>query len=301
MATTRIGFVGIGNMGAPMAKRVLEHGFPLAVFDADPAKGERFAADAGGRRAASLADLARDADIVITMLPNGDIVREVVFDPSGLAANLRAGGVLVDMSSADATGTRRTGAELAARGIAMVDAPVSGGVWGAAAGTLSIMIGADDEEVVARVEPVLRAMGDKLFRLGPLGTGHVAKALNNLLAGISVLGCAEALLMSQRFGVDPARIFEVVNQSTGRSWNSELMAKRLDDPTKPLGFAMSLMAKDIKLAADLARDLNLEAPISGAAYRIFADACEKLGQPDVTAVPRYLEQISGPAPDRGRS
>jgi 3-hydroxyisobutyrate dehydrogenase len=297
MARPHIGFVGIGSMGAPMAKRVRGGGYPLTVFDIDRARADALAGEIQCRSAASLADLGGGADIVITMVQNGDIVREIMFGEGGVASTLRPGGILVDMSSADATGTRAMGPKLAEQGIAMVDAPVSGGAWGAASGTLSIMIGADDEAAFEAVEPLLRTMGDKLFRVGGLGTGHAAKALNNMVAAISVAGCAEAYLMAREFGLDPARIFEIINVSTGQSWNSNLMAsKRLPDPSQPLGFAMELMAKDLGLAADLARDLHLQAPITHAAHRIFAEASAALGPADIARLIPWLEEISGDRP-----
>lgn len=294
MALPHIGFVGIGSMGEPMARRVLGGGYPLTVFDIDTEKTERLAAEIQCRAAASLAELGRESDIVITMVQNGNIVREIMFGDGGVASTLRSGGILVDMSSADAVGTKAMGPILAAQGIAMVDAPVSGGSWGAASGTLSIMIGADDEDAYDRVEPLLRTMGDKLFCVGGLGTGHATKALNNMVAAISVVGCAEVFLMSRAFGLDPARIFEIINVSTGQSWNSNLMAdKRLPDPSKPLGFALELMVKDLGLAADLADGLNVAAPITHAAHRIFADASAKLGPTDISSLISYLENASG--------
>ena len=290
MAQPHIGFVGIGSMGMPMAKRVLGGGYPLTVFDVDTAKCEALAAEIQCRAASSLAELGRDSDIVITMVQNGNIVREIMFGDGGIASTLRSGGILLDMSSADAMGTKAMGPKLAAQGIAMVDAPVSGGSWGAASGTLSIMIGADDEAAFAAVEPLLKTMGDKLFRVGGLGTGHATKALNNMAAAISVVGCAEVFLMSREFGLDPARIFEIINVSTGQSWNSNLMAdKRLPDPSRPLGFALELMVKDLGLAADLADDLKVEAPITHAAHRIFAEASGKLGPTDISSLITYLE------------
>lgn len=298
MAAPHIGFVGIGSMGTPMAKRVLGGGYPLTIFDIDRDKADRLAAEIQCRSAASLADLGSGADIVITMVQNGHIVREIMFGDGGVASTLRPGGILLDMSSADAMGTRAMGPKLAAQGIAMVDAPVSGGAWGAAAGTLSIMIGADDEAAFAAVEPVLKTMGDKLFRVGGLGTGHATKALNNMVAAISVVGCAEVYLMAREFGLDPARIFEIINVSTGQSWNSDMMAnKRLPDPTQPLGFALELMVKDLGLAAELADDLHVAAPITHAAHRIFAEASDKLGPTDIAKLINYLEDITAAKSD----
>ena len=294
MAQPHIGFVGIGSMGTPMAKCVLGGGYPLTVFDIDTDKAERLATEIQCRAANSLAELGRASDIVITMVQNGHIVREIMFGEGGVASTLRPGGIHIDMSSADAVATRALGAELATQGIAMVDAPGSGGSWGAASGTLSIMIGAEDEAVYAAVEPLLRTMGDKLFRVGGLGTGHATKALNNMVAAISVVGCAEAFLMAREFGLAPARIFEIINVSTGQSWNSNLMLdKRLPDPSRPLGFALELMVKDLGLAADLADGLQVAAPITHAAHRIFADASEALGQADIAKLISYLESKSG--------
>jgi 3-hydroxyisobutyrate dehydrogenase len=164
----RVGFV-VGNMGWPMAKRVLGGGFALTVFDADRDRVARFAAETGGAGAESGAALAGAADIVITMLPTGAVVRDALLGTGGIARSLARGAIVVDMSSSDANGTRELGRALAKLGVALVDAPVSGGVRGAEAGTLAIMIGGEDEAAIARARPVLETMGAKLFRTGRSG------------------------------------------------------------------------------------------------------------------------------------
>src|SRR5690606_8151972 len=203
-----VGFVGIGRMGWPMARNVAAAGFPTWVYDADPARAERFAAECGGHAAASLEAVGSAADLVVTMLPTGKDVRAVVLGSAetgrGLAATLREGAVIVDMSSSDPLGTRELGAELRARRLGLIDAPVSGLVAKAETGTLTIMIGADDEAALASAEPVLRVLGERLVRTGALGCGHAMKALNNVVAATAFTVTAEALIVGKRFGLDPA-------------------------------------------------------------------------------------------------
>ena len=175
-----VAFVGIGNMGWPMAANLRKAGHELLVFDAAPGLAAQFATKHGCRAALSVAELA-GVDIVVTMLPNGQIVRDLYFKEA-LASLLQPGALAIDMSSADPTGTRQLGARLAERGVILVDAPVSGAVPRAIAGTLAIMIGSDDAAATARAKAVLAAMGDRLFETGGLGTGHAMKALNNIVA-----------------------------------------------------------------------------------------------------------------------
>src|SRR5262245_23869087 len=177
----RVGFVGLGNMGVPMAANLLKAGHTVTVFDLDPARVQAFVQQHGGTGAASTADLA-GSEFVVTMLPDGHVVRDVYLGSGGLAAVLSAGAIAIDMSSSDPQGTRALGAELAKRGIALVDAPVSGAVPRATTGTLAIMIGTEDDAVRERAKSVLSAMGNRLFDTGGLGTGHAMKALNNFVA-----------------------------------------------------------------------------------------------------------------------
>ncbi|HUT50501.1 MAG TPA: NAD(P)-dependent oxidoreductase [Alphaproteobacteria bacterium] len=277
---TNVGFIGIGNMGRPMAANLARAGVPLTIFDADPAQSARFAGDHDCTVASSLAELGSAADIVITMLPTGPIVSAVVLgtDGDGLAGALAEGSIIVDMSSSEPEGTRTLGAELDKRGITLIDAPVSGGVPGAEAGTLAIMIGAADEAAVKRVEPFLNAMGKRLFRTGPLGSGHAMKALNNYVAAAGFTAAAEALIIGERFGLDRTVMVDVINNSSGRNFNTEHPIKDHVLPRSfAAGFKLGLMAKDVKIAGDLGEHLKVDAPLSRMVRERWADALAALG------------------------
>jgi 3-hydroxyisobutyrate dehydrogenase len=243
---TVVGFVGLGNMGTPMARNL--GAFELLVRDTDPARAEEF-----GGNASSFAA----CDVVVTMLPNDAIVRSALLD-GGIAAELSPSAVVVDMSSSNPTATRALGAELE---VALIDAPVSGGVPRAENGTLSIMVGSDDEDAVARALPVLEALGDRIFRVGPLGAGHALKALNNYLAAAAYAATAEALAVGQAYGLDPETLISVVNTSTGRSFSTEhVYAEHVVPGRYATGFMAHLLAKDVAIAADIARSAGIDAP-----------------------------------------
>jgi 3-hydroxyisobutyrate dehydrogenase len=273
----RIGFVGLGNMGVPMAANIARAGHELIVHDLEAARVADFVAAHGGTGAGSLSGLA-SAEMVITMLPNGHIVRAVYEGAGGLAALLSRGAIAIDMSSADPAGTRLLGAQLAERGIALVDAPVSGAVPRATTGTLSIMIGTDDEVARERVKPVLSAMGNKLFETGGLGTGHAMKALNNFVAAAGYCAAAEALLAGKRFGLDPTRMLEIMNSSTGRNFNTEIvLQEHVVNQRYATGFSLDLLAKDVGIAADLMRAVGLDAPLSTLLDERYKVALARLG------------------------
>ena len=273
----RIGFVGLGNMGVPMAANIARAGHELFVHDIDPARVEAFVAQHGGTGAAALSGLAT-AEMVITMLPNGHIVRDVYQGVGGLADLLAAGSIAIDMSSADPAGTRALGGMLAARNIALVDAPVSGAVPRATTGTLAIMIGADDDAVRERVKPVLSAMGNRLFDTGGLGTGHAMKALNNFVAAAGYSAAAEALLAGKRFGLDPTRMLAIMNSSTGRNFNTEVvLQEHVVNQRYATGFSLGLLAKDVGIAADLMRAVGLDAPMSTLLDERYKVALARLG------------------------
>ena len=215
-----IGFIGIGNMGLPMARRLVEGGYDVMGHDVAPAAREKLAA-AGGRTATDLAGLA-EAPVVITMLPNSKIVRQVV---EAMRPHLRKGAILIDMSSSDPLETRRLGEELAADGYVLIDAPVSGGVKRAIDGSLAIMAGGD-VGTIDFVEPALRCMGTSIFRTGPLGSGHAMKSLNNYLSGIGLVAAVEAVEIGRRFGLDPSLMVDILNASTGRNNATENKMKQ---------------------------------------------------------------------------
>jgi 3-hydroxyisobutyrate dehydrogenase len=278
--TLKVGFIGIGNMGRPMAANLARAGVDLTIYDADPKQSARFADEHPCAVAAGLAELGAAVDVVVTMLPTGPIVREVVLEADGgaLAESLKEGAIIVDMSSSEPEGTRALGEVLEKRGITLIDAPVSGGVPGAEAGTLAIMIGGADEAAIKRVEPILSAMGKRLFRTGPLGSGHAMKALNNFVAAAGFTAAAEALIVGERFGLDRAVMVDIINNSTGRNFNTEHPIKEEVLPRSfAAGFKLGLMAKDVKIAGDLGEHLNVDAPLSRMVRDRWAEVLEVLG------------------------
>ena len=279
-----VGFIGLGNMGRPMSVNLARSGFEVVGYDADPEAAEAFAASTGCRTAPTLAALADAATVAVTMLPTGAIVCRVLLDEEGgaladgLGVGNSGGGLVIDMSSSEPVGTRALGKALDERGIALVDAPVSGGIPKAVDGTLAIMIGADSEAAAQRAEPVLRAMGDRLFRAGPLGAGHAAKALNNYAAAAAFTAAAEALIVGEAFGLERATLLTIINNSSGRSFNSEVpIEKEVLPRTFATGFKLGLMAKDVAIAADLAEALGIDAPLSRDMRDRWAAAGEALG------------------------
>ena len=296
----RIGFVGIGNMGWPMAANLARAGFPLTVFDTDRMRGPRFAGEFNAKAASSLGELGRAADIVVTMLPTGAIVRAALLESEngalavslarGAAAQERA--VVIDMSSSEPVGTQQLGEALAKRGIALVDAPVSGGVPRAEAGTLTLMIGGEDEAAIGKALPVLEAMGKQLFRTGPLGSGHAMKALNNYVAAAAFIASTEALRVGRRFGLAPDAMMDIMNASTGRNFNSEMtMKQHVISQKYATGFQLGLMAKDVKIAADLAEGIAIDAPMARLARALWAEAREGIGErADFTAAIKHWQR-----------
>jgi len=258
----KVGFIGIGNMGWPMSSHILKGGHDLIVHDSDAARCAEFVRTQGGRAVRDLADFA-DVEFVVTMLPTGPIVREVLLQTNGgIARHLRPGTIVIDMSSSEPTGTRQLGEALGKSGVKLLDAPVSGAVPRAKTGTLTIMIGGDDRETIERARPVLCCMGDKLFETGPLGSGHAMKCLNNFIAAACYAATVEALCIGRRFGLDEAKMIDIINVSTGRNFNTEVVMKEQIVGRKfSTGFALGLLAKDVKIAADLARDVSFNAPV----------------------------------------
>ena len=296
MSDYQVGFVGIGNMGWPMAKNllkaghnILKAGHKLAVFDLDKARVGKFVAEEPNAVAAdSAAALAKASNVIVTMLPTGPIVRDVVQGMLG-AGVLKPGTVVIDMSSSEPVGTKQLSDTLAKAGVALVDSPVSGGVPGAQAGTLTLMVGGDDAAAIERAWPVLQTMGAKLFRTGASGSGDTMKALNNFIAAANFRAVSEALAVGIKFGLDPNLIIDILNVSTGRSFTSEGAFKTQVLTGKyAAGFTVGLLAKDVKIASDLAGELGIMAPMCSVVYNAFAHAREGLGySADFTAAHKY--------------
>ncbi len=270
-----VGFVGLGRMGWPMASNLRRAGYELIVRDADGEVEQRFADERGAVPAGAGSAFAR-AGVVITMLPDGRAVRDAVLR-GGIADAVAPGAVVVDMSSSSPQDTRGLARELEQRSIALVDAPVSGGVVRAADGTLAIMAGADDEAALDRVLPILEVLGRKVFRTGPLASGHAMKALNNFCAAAGYAAMAEALVLGRGFGLTPSTMVEIVNESTGRSFVSDVVFREeVITGRYATGFALGLLAKDVTIAAGLAEGSDIDAPLCDLVQR-WAEAAQALG------------------------
>jgi 3-hydroxyisobutyrate dehydrogenase-like beta-hydroxyacid dehydrogenase len=300
-----VGFIGLGVMGEPMAGHLAKAGHRLALFDARPRHAARLAARFGAQACAphTPAEVARASDVVITMVPDGEVVRELVLGTDGLLEGFAPGGLLLDTSSSEPWLTRATGARLAERGVAMVDAPVSGAQWGAQAAELVFMVGGD-APAVARVKPLLEAMGKSVFHLGALGAGHAMKCLNNMVTAVNFLALAEGLALGTAHGLDPAVMTDVLNASTGMSWVSQthvhqrILSRRFDDP-----FRLALMVKDVGIADALAREARLPIPVSALAQQLWRAAARE-APPDasVSELARFVERLTGveiASPTRG--
>jgi 3-hydroxyisobutyrate dehydrogenase len=281
-----VAFVGLGRMGSLMAPLLARGGFAVQSYDAN-----------GSGTYPSARAAAQGADLLVAMLPDGRAVRQAV--RAALPA-LRAGAIVVDMSSSDPAGTRRLGAELAARGIAMLDAPVSGAVAKARDGTLAIMVGGEPA-VVRRARPVLQRLGSQIFHTGALGSGHAVKALNNYLGAAGTIAGFEALLIGEAFGLDPKVLIGVINASTGKNSTTERkIPQQVFTGAFASGFRLALMAKDVGIAARIARERGIAAPYLRQTARLWRDAERRLrAGADHTEMLHYLERLS-PARRRKR-
>ena len=268
-----VGFIGLGVMGAPMASHLAKAGHAVSLFDvAAGLAGELARALPNARGCDSPREVAARSDIVVTMLPNGRVVREVVFGGAGLAEGLRPGALLLDTSSAEPWITRDIAVRLGAQGVAMVDAPVSGAAWGAQAAELVFMVGGAPADV-ERVRPLLDVMGRAVFHLGGLGAGHTMKCLNNLITAITLTATAEGLAIGTRCGLDPVVMTDVLNEATGGSWitrthiHQRVLSRSFDDP-----FKLELMLKDMGIALELAKEEGIPAPLSGVGHQLWQAA-----------------------------
>lgn len=283
-------FIGIGNMGWPMAARLHAGGFRLSVNDASEERGRAFADQVGGRFVPDPKDAA-EADVIITMLPTSRHVAAVV---DGLRPSLRAGQIVVDMTSGVPSMTQSIAAGLSRQGISMVDAPVSGGVSRAISGDLTIMAGGDDA-VLDEVDALLKAMGSTLHRIGPIGSGQAMKALNNLVSAGGFLIGIEALIIGQKFGIDASLMTDVLNASTGMNNSTQKKFKQFVLPRKfDSGFGLDLMVKDLSIALGIARDVGAASPFASLCRELSAAAAALLGPgQDHTALAKLSETLSG--------
>jgi 3-hydroxyisobutyrate dehydrogenase len=290
-----IAFIGLGMMGRPMASRLAEAGFKLRVFDTS----QKAVSDFVGTHPSALATAsakaaAQGADALITMLPDGKIVRQAVLEGRDPAVEgLAAGAVVLDMSSSNPVDTQKLVRDLAAKGVALLDAPVSGGVKRAIDGSLSIMVGGAAADL-ERARPVIAAMGKTITLCGPAGAGHALKALNNYLSAASLVAMCEALVVGEAFGLDPGTMVDVFNTSSGKSNSTEVKGRQqVVSRAFAAGFTTSLMAKDLRTAGDVASHLKLKMLHLQQAVAYWNAADAKLGKgADHTEIFRYAEMLA---------
>jgi 3-hydroxyisobutyrate dehydrogenase len=270
-----------------MAANLAREGFTVRSFDIN-----------GLGSCRSIREAAKSAEVLVTMLPDGDAVREAVLE--ALPA-LEAGSVVVDMSSSEPAGTRALGLALSGNNIQLVDAPVSGAVAGAKDGTLAIMAGGS-LEALNKVRFLLEKLGNRIFHVGPLGAGHAVKALNNYLGAAGTIAGFEALLVARALGLDPRLMLEAVNASTGRNYTTERkIPQQVLTGAFASGFRLALMAKDVGIAAGLARDLGVETPYLKETLRLWRAAQKKLSSgADHTEIFHYLKGLVRPRSARAR-
>ena len=287
-------FLGLGAIGRPMAARVAG-AFPnLVVWNRTPDRASAFAAEHKVRSAASPAEAAKDADVVISCFPLSRDVESVLDGPTGLLATMKTGSTLVDCTSGDPATSKRIAARLAEQGIDFVDAPVSGGVVGAEKGTLTVMVGGESA-VFERMQPIFKSFGQKIVHCGEVGAGDALKAVNNAMLAVHIWSTAEGLATLAKAGVDPKVALDVINTSSGRSNTSmNLFPERVLSRAFPRTFRLALLEKDIGIAAQVARDHKVPSPVTQLTADLFTLARGELGEvADHVEAVRLIEQWAG--------
>ncbi len=273
---TAIGFIGLGNMGGPMAVNLLGAGHQVKGFDLS-ADALDALAEAGGEKTASIAEAASDVEIVMTMLPAGKHVRAVYLGTDGVVQSVGAGTLFIDCSTIDVTSARETNAAAAAAGFAMLDAPVSGGVGGATAGTLTFMVGGTDE-AFEQARPLFEIMGKTNVHCGGAGNGQAAKICNNMILGVSMIAVSEAFALADKLGLDRQKLFDVSSTSSGQCWSMTTYCPVPGPvPTSPAnrdyeaGFTADMMLKDLRLAQDAAKSAGASTPLGRNARDLYSE------------------------------
>ena len=298
----KIGFIGTGAMGRPMLANLVKKGHAVSAYDVAEAALDG-AVRAGAARAASAAAAARDAELVITILPSSSHAESVYLGAGGVLDAVGRGRLCIDMSTIDPSVSRRIAEAVTARGARFLDAPVSGGVPRAEDGTLAIMVGGDARDF-EEARPVLAAMGANIIHVGPVGSGEVAKLCNNLIAGVAAVAVSEAFRIAEGFGVDPKVLTDVISKSSGNTWIMEhmhpvpgLVGKAPSSRDYAPGFTTDLMAKDLGLAVNAARELRVPVAVAPAAQQLLRLASSHgWGRKDFSSVYQFLKPSSGTAP-----
>jgi 3-hydroxyisobutyrate dehydrogenase len=288
----RVGFCGMGTMGAAMAANVARAGFPLTVWNRTPGRAG-LPLSLGATEAATPRELAATSDVVVVCVSDSPDVEQVLFGVDGAAEGAAAGTLVIDCSTISPAVTRDLAARLAQQGIAMVDAPVSGGSEGAQKGTLTIMVGGAPDDV-ERARPVLASMGANITHMGPIGAGQATKAVNQVILCGSYLGVAEGIVLAIKSGLDPEQVVGALSGGAARSWVLENRAGRMIADDYPLGFRIALHLKDLGIALELAREVGASLPVAALASQIEAGLVAKgHGDDDNAALARAIREWSG--------
>jgi 3-hydroxyisobutyrate dehydrogenase-like beta-hydroxyacid dehydrogenase len=287
-----VGFVGLGTMGSHMAANLVHAGFSVAVHNRTRDKEARHAA-LGARRAASPAEAADGADVIITMVSDTPDVEGVLFGSRGVCEHAAEGSVVVDMSTISPAAARDFATRLGATGVQFADAPVSGGSEGAEQAALTVMVGAAPETFDV-IRPVLQAMGSKITHLGPVGSGQLAKAVNQVIVGGFYLAVAEGIALAAASGLDTDLLLEAIGAGACRSWVLEHRAQNMINGSFPLGFRLALHLKDERIALETAQGLDLDLPLSALVASIEERLTQEgFGDEDVSALARFASRRSG--------
>lgn len=287
-----VGFIGLGIMGQPMARNLLKAGFGLVVYTRTRRKADGLLAE-GARWADSPAAVARQAPMVITMVADSPDVEQVVLGPQGIIEGVRPGGMVIDMSTVSPRVERAIAQQLATRGVAYMDAPVSGGSWGAIQGTLAIMVGGE-EDAFRRVLPIFEAMGKSITYMGPSGAGQVTKLVNQVLVAVTLSGVAEALVFGAKAGADLLKTIEAVKGGAAGSWQLANLGPRIVKGDFAPGFMITLQLKDLRLILEMAQELALPLPLTALVAQIYrAAAVDGKGECGTQAVVTVLERLAG--------
>ena len=293
----RIGFIGLGNMGLPMAINLIKAGHQIEGVDLSEAAVGKLR-DAGGTPGGAAKSVAARCDVVVTMLPAGQHVRDTYLGPNGIIENANAGTLLIDSSTIDVESARAVATAAEKKGLLMIDAPVSGGVGGATAGTLTFMCGGS-EQAFSRAQPILEKMGKTIVHAGGAGNGQAAKICNNMVLGISMIAVSEAFVLAEKLGLDHQKLFDISSKSSGQCWSMTTYCPVPGPvPTSPAnrdyqpGFTAAMMLKDLKLAQDAAKTAKADTQLGAEAAKIYERYAGQEAGTDFSGVIRMIRSAS---------
>lgn len=287
----RVGFIGLGLMGKPMAGHILKAGYPITIHNRSQAAVDDLV-KLGAKVATSPRAVAMDSDVVITMLPDSPDVESVIDGPDGLLAGARAGLIHIDMSTILVTTTRRIAALEAEHGVTHVDAPVSGGDIGAKNATLTIMVGGDEYALLA-VEPIFKVLGRRVTHIGPVGSGQIAKACNQIMVAAQMVAMGELLVLAQKAGADPEKVVEAIKGGAAQCWTLDNKPQRLFAGNRTPGFKAAMQYKDLNIVMDMAKEYGVPLPSSAVNTQLFNTMLANgWGDQDNSAIIGVIEQLA---------